>query len=158
MINNNNNMYWCASCITILTSQPQLLTTLSTMLPLLSMLPPMRRSPMITRFVPVFGQHIAFVTILFHAFFRCSVLSHSSHWVWLKTVSCFTLVGSLEILLHPIWQLWIQFQFGYDVHGVDAYGNPNEHSRTEVREGPIVKGKKLLTTHCIQTDSQKIHT
>merc|ERR1719228_2886973 len=33
------------------------------------------------------------------------------------------------------------YQFGYDVHGVDAYGNPNEHSRIETREGPHVKGQ-----------------
>merc|ERR1711990_1209260 len=36
------------------------------------------------------------------------------------------------------------YQFGYDVHGVDAYGNPNEHSRTEVREGPHVKGQYVV--------------
>ena len=72
--------------------------------------------------------------------------------VWMKAALCFTLVGSFEIL-HPISQLWIQFQFGYDVHGVDAYGNPNEHSRTEVREGPIVKGKKLFN-NTLHTDRQ----
>ena len=33
------------------------------------------------------------------------------------------------------------YQFGYDVHGYDAYGNPNVHSRTEARDGPNVKGK-----------------
>merc|ERR1712215_451777 len=33
------------------------------------------------------------------------------------------------------------YQFGYDVHGIDAYGNPNEHSRIESREGPVVKGQ-----------------
>merc|ERR1719244_1367533 len=33
------------------------------------------------------------------------------------------------------------YQFGYDVHGVDAYGNPNEHSRIETREAPHVKGQ-----------------
>merc|ERR1712127_107587 len=33
------------------------------------------------------------------------------------------------------------YQFGYDVHGVDAYGNPNEHSRVESRVGPTVKGQ-----------------
>ena len=34
------------------------------------------------------------------------------------------------------------YQFGYDVHGVDAYGNPNEHSRVESRVGPTVKGEQ----------------
>merc|ERR1711892_1595960 len=33
------------------------------------------------------------------------------------------------------------YQFGYDVHGYDEYGNPNVHSRTEARDGPTVKGQ-----------------
>merc|ERR1712106_59178 len=33
------------------------------------------------------------------------------------------------------------YQFGYDVHGYDEYGNPNVHSRTEARGGPTVKGQ-----------------
>ena len=32
------------------------------------------------------------------------------------------------------------YQFGYDVHGYDEYGNPNVHSRTEQRDGYNVKG------------------
>merc|ERR1712106_531583 len=28
------------------------------------------------------------------------------------------------------------YSFGYDVHGVDEYGNPNNHGRTESRVGP----------------------
>ena len=34
------------------------------------------------------------------------------------------------------------YQFGYDVHGYDEYGNPNVHSRTEQRDGYNVKGTK----------------
>merc|ERR1711887_462115 len=33
------------------------------------------------------------------------------------------------------------YQFGYDVHGYDGYGNPNVHSRTEARDGYNVKGQ-----------------
>jgi hypothetical protein len=33
------------------------------------------------------------------------------------------------------------YAFAYDVNELDEYGNPNVHSRTEVREGPHVKGK-----------------
>ena len=33
------------------------------------------------------------------------------------------------------------YAFGYDVNELDEYGNPNVHSRTEVREGPHVKGE-----------------
>merc|ERR1711874_606945 len=33
------------------------------------------------------------------------------------------------------------YQFGYDVHGYDGYGNPNIHSRTEARDGYNVKGQ-----------------
>merc|ERR1712079_178707 len=33
------------------------------------------------------------------------------------------------------------YQFGYDVHGYDEYGNPNVHSRTEHRDGYNVKGQ-----------------
>merc|ERR1711862_834699 len=33
------------------------------------------------------------------------------------------------------------YQFGYDVHGYDEYGNPNVHSRTEARDGYNVKGQ-----------------
>ena len=33
------------------------------------------------------------------------------------------------------------YQFGYDVAGYDAYGNPNVHGRTEAREGNTVKGQ-----------------
>ena len=33
------------------------------------------------------------------------------------------------------------YQFGYDVHGYDEYGNPNVHSRVEQRDGYNVKGK-----------------
>merc|ERR1712106_235664 len=33
------------------------------------------------------------------------------------------------------------YSFGYDVHGVDEYGNPNNHGRTESRVGPTVKGQ-----------------
>merc|ERR1711971_1416796 len=44
----------------------------------------------------------------------------------------------------PYEEIPHDYQFGYDVHGVDAYGNPNEHSRTEVREGPIVKGQYVV--------------
>merc|ERR1712080_539582 len=36
------------------------------------------------------------------------------------------------------------YQFGYDVNEVDIYGNPNVHSRTEVREGPHVKGQYVV--------------
>ena len=32
------------------------------------------------------------------------------------------------------------YAFGYDVNEVDEYGNPNVHSRNEVREGNTVKG------------------
>ena len=32
------------------------------------------------------------------------------------------------------------YQFGYDVHGYDEYGNPNVHSRVEQRDGYNVKG------------------
>ena len=35
------------------------------------------------------------------------------------------------------------YQFGYDVHGYDEYGNPNVHSRTEARDGYNVKGRLL---------------
>merc|ERR1711874_240413 len=44
----------------------------------------------------------------------------------------------------PYEEIPHDYQFGYDVHGVDAYGNPNEHSRTEVREGPHVKGQYVV--------------
>merc|ERR1719460_16875 len=44
----------------------------------------------------------------------------------------------------PYEEIPHDYQFGYDVHGVDAYGNPNEHSRTEVREGPVVKGQYVV--------------
>ena len=43
------------------------------------------------------------------------------------------------------------------MHGVDAYGNPNEHSRTEVREGPVVKGEKLLNNKIAQLEGIKLH-
>merc|ERR1712168_1594635 len=33
------------------------------------------------------------------------------------------------------------YQFGYDVHGYDEYGNRNVHSRTEARDGYNVKGQ-----------------
>merc|ERR1711936_924525 len=33
------------------------------------------------------------------------------------------------------------YEFGYGVHEVDEYGNPNVHSRHEVRDGPTVKGQ-----------------
>merc|ERR1712117_259230 len=33
------------------------------------------------------------------------------------------------------------YQFGYDVHGYDEYGNPNVHSRTEQRDGYNMKGQ-----------------
>merc|ERR1712012_129278 len=33
------------------------------------------------------------------------------------------------------------YQFGYDVHGYDEYGNPNVHSRVEQRDGYNVKGQ-----------------
>merc|ERR1711953_1035213 len=33
------------------------------------------------------------------------------------------------------------YQFGYDVHGYDEYGNPNVHSRAEQRDGYNVKGQ-----------------
>merc|ERR1712001_196573 len=33
------------------------------------------------------------------------------------------------------------YQFGYDVHGYDEYGNPNVHSRTEQRDGYNVNGQ-----------------
>merc|ERR1712038_1763663 len=33
------------------------------------------------------------------------------------------------------------YEFGYDVHDYDAYGNPNVHSRHEVRDGYDVKGQ-----------------
>merc|ERR1712019_188234 len=33
------------------------------------------------------------------------------------------------------------YQFGYDVHGYDEYGNANVHSRTEQRDGYNVKGQ-----------------
>merc|ERR1712106_317056 len=33
------------------------------------------------------------------------------------------------------------YQFGYDVHGYDEYGNANVHSRTESRDGYNVKGQ-----------------
>merc|ERR1712062_398205 len=33
------------------------------------------------------------------------------------------------------------YEFGYDVHGYDEYGNPNVHSRTEQRDGYNVKGQ-----------------
>merc|ERR1719350_2317777 len=36
------------------------------------------------------------------------------------------------------------YQFGYDVHGVDNYGNPNEHSRHESRAGNTVKGQYVV--------------
>merc|ERR1712088_845545 len=36
------------------------------------------------------------------------------------------------------------YRFGYDVHEVDAYGNPNVHSRIETREGPHVKGQYVV--------------
>ena len=32
------------------------------------------------------------------------------------------------------------YEYGYDVHEYDAYGNPNVHSKTEVRDGYQVKG------------------
>ena len=32
------------------------------------------------------------------------------------------------------------YQYGYDVHGYDEYGNPNVHSKTETRDGYNVKG------------------
>ena len=38
------------------------------------------------------------------------------------------------------------YQFGYDVHGYDEYGNANVHSRTEQRDGYNVKGKTLSRT------------
>ena len=41
-------------------------------------------------------------------------------------------------LLFP--HLQKDYAFGYDVNELDEYGNPNVHSRTEVREGPHVKG------------------
>merc|ERR1719471_1943198 len=33
------------------------------------------------------------------------------------------------------------YQFGYEVNGYDEYGNPNNHGRTEAREGNTVKGQ-----------------
>ena len=36
------------------------------------------------------------------------------------------------------------YQFGYDVHGYDEYGNPNVHSRTEQRDGYNVKGMNFI--------------
>merc|ERR1712133_340966 len=33
------------------------------------------------------------------------------------------------------------YTYGYDVNELDAYGNPNIHSKTETREGGIVKGQ-----------------
>merc|ERR1711997_955771 len=33
------------------------------------------------------------------------------------------------------------YEFGYGVHEVGEYGNPNVHSRHEVRDGPTVKGQ-----------------
>ena len=36
------------------------------------------------------------------------------------------------------------YQFGYDVHGYDEYGNPNVHSRTEQRDGYNVKGNNII--------------
>jgi hypothetical protein len=35
------------------------------------------------------------------------------------------------------------YAFAYDVNELDEYGNPNVHSRTEVREGPHVKGTTI---------------
>jgi hypothetical protein len=35
------------------------------------------------------------------------------------------------------------YAFAYDVNELDEYGNPNVHSRTEVREGPHVKGNTI---------------
>jgi hypothetical protein len=39
------------------------------------------------------------------------------------------------------------YAFGYDVNELDEYGNPNVHSRTEVREGPHVKGRWSRRNH-----------
>merc|ERR1712098_128033 len=33
------------------------------------------------------------------------------------------------------------YTYGYDVNELDAYGNPNIHSKTETREGGVVKGQ-----------------
>ena len=48
------------------------------------------------------------------------------------------------------------YQFGYDVHGYDEYGNPNVHSRTEQRDGYNVKGIYLFHQHCnFQKDNKR---
>merc|ERR1712025_371229 len=36
------------------------------------------------------------------------------------------------------------YQFGYDVHGYDEYGNPNVHSRVEQRDGYNLKITSLV--------------
>ena len=57
------------------------------------------------------------------------------------------MLAALLDLFSSIGSFTFESQFGYDVHGVDAYGNPNEHSRTEVREGPIVKGENIFSNN-----------
>ena len=44
------------------------------------------------------------------------------------------------------------YQFGYDVHGYDEYGNANVHSRTEQRDGYNVKGNNISEN--LETQSQ----
>ena len=46
-------------------------------------------------------------------------------------------------MTHFIVNLQKDYAFGYDVNELDEYGNPNVHSRTEVREGPHVKGNNF---------------
>ncbi len=38
------------------------------------------------------------------------------------------------------------YEYGYDVNEYDEYGNPNVHSKHEVRDGKTVKGK-IRETH-----------
>ena len=68
--------------------------------------------------------------------------------IWHKLViNIFVLIQNpfLTHYTNFITLTWIsQTQFGYDVNGVDIYGNPNVHSRTEVREGPHVKGEAFI--------------
>ena len=63
-----------------------------------------------------------------------------------QVIYIFVLIQNPFLTHHNFITLtWIsQTQFGYDVNEVDIYGNPNVHSRTEVREGPHVKGEAII--------------
>ena len=76
-----------------------------------------------------------------------------SKWFWIQPntngllknrlfVCGWTLIEVVFSFLSNCWYLFQHnYEYGYAVEEYDEYGNPNVHSKTEVRDGYTVKGQ-----------------